>query len=67
MADIADIVRPPRRRPDTWNVAPVAPALKPPSRPVSLLDRLLHRRQPSTFHRCLAVHMHFAAPHKTLS
>ena len=67
MTDIANIARPLRRRPDTWKVAPVAPVRKAPERPASLLDRLLHRRQPSTFHRCLAVHMHFAAPHKTLS
>ena len=68
MTDIADFVRPPRRSPDAWKVAPTSQPAKPlSSPPTRLIDRLLHRRQPSTFHRCLAVHMHFAANNKTLS
>ena len=30
------------------------------------LGGLLGRRQPTTFHRCLAVHMHFATPRSAL-
>jgi hypothetical protein len=44
---------------------------RPASRPVvrrSWLDRLLwRRREPSTYHRCLAIHIHFAGPHSALS
>jgi hypothetical protein len=29
--------------------------------------RLLRRRQPTTYHRCLAIHIHFAGPHSALS
>jgi hypothetical protein len=32
----------------------------------SWLHRLFHHREPSTFQRCLAVHMHFAAPQRTM-
>ena len=32
----------------------------------SWLHRLFHHRKPSTFQRCLAVHMHFAAPQRTM-
>jgi hypothetical protein len=31
------------------------------------LARLLRRRQPTTYHRCLAIHIHFAGPHSALS
>lgn len=45
------------------------PATRPASRPVvqrSWLDRLLRRREPTTYHRCLAIHIHFAGPHSAL-
>jgi hypothetical protein len=32
----------------------------------SWLARILARRQPTTFQRCLAVHIHFAGPHSAL-
>ena len=50
------LLRPPRAR-----LAPPAP----PS--PSLLDRWLGRRKPTTFHRCLAIHIHFAGPRSALS
>ena len=31
------------------------------------LGRLLHRREPTTYHRCLAIHIHYAGPHSALS
>lgn len=31
------------------------------------LARLLRRRAPTTYHRCLAIHIHFAGPHSALS
>jgi hypothetical protein len=37
--------------------APAPRAVQPARRP---LGRLFRRQAPSTFHRCLAVHMHFA-------
>jgi hypothetical protein len=55
--------------------APVAamPRLEPrrtafrPAPRRSWLDRLLpRRRQPTTYHRCLAIHIHFAGPHSAL-
>lgn len=33
----------------------------------SWVDRLLRRRQPTAFQRCLAVHIHFAGPRGGLS
>ncbi len=34
----------------------------------SWLRRLLpRRREPTTYHRCLAIHIHFAGPHSALS
>jgi hypothetical protein len=33
----------------------------------SWFARLLRRREPSTYHRCLAIHIHFAGPHSALS
>ncbi len=33
----------------------------------SWFGRLFRHREPSTFQRCLAVHMHYAAPRNTLS
>ncbi len=32
----------------------------------SLFQRVFRRAQPTTFQRCLAVHIHFAAPHREL-
>jgi hypothetical protein len=31
------------------------------------LGRLLRRQEPTTFHRCLAIHIHYAGPHSALS
>jgi hypothetical protein len=33
----------------------------------SWLGRWLGRRQPTTFQRCLAIHIHYAGPHSALS
>jgi hypothetical protein len=35
--------------------------------PRSWLRRLLHRREPTMYQRCLAVHIHHAKPHSALS
>jgi hypothetical protein len=32
----------------------------------SWLERLLGRRQPTTYQRCLAIHIHFAGPRSAL-
>lgn len=53
-------------RPDAvWKVAPLEKAEAVEAR--GWIGRLLHRREPTTFERCLAVHMHYAAPHSRLS
>lgn len=39
---------------------------QPPRERNSWLDRWLGRRQPTTYHRCLAIHMYFAAPRSAL-
>jgi hypothetical protein len=44
-------------RPVATPTAPAPRAVQPERRP---LGRLFRRETPSTFHRCLAVHMHFA-------
>jgi hypothetical protein len=31
------------------------------------LARLLRRREPTTYHRCLAIHIHYAGPRSALS
>jgi hypothetical protein len=51
------------KQPDAWKVMPVkaAPAPRP------LLQRVFRREEPTTFHRCLAVHIHFASPRGGLS
>ncbi|MDB5409631.1 MAG: hypothetical protein JWL84_4543 [Rhodospirillales bacterium] len=33
----------------------------------SWIDRLLRRREPTVYHRCLAVHIHHAGPRSALS
>jgi hypothetical protein len=33
----------------------------------SWLGRWLGRREPTTYQRCLAIHIHFAGPHSALS
>ena len=46
----------------TWTVAPQkAPAKRP------LLRRILRQNEPTTYQRCLAVHLHFASPRGGLS
>ena len=50
------LLRPPRPR-----LAPLAPLR------TSRLDRWLGRQRPTTFHRCLAIHIHFAGPRSALS
>ena len=44
-------------RPAATSTAPAPRAVQPARRP---LGRLFRREVPSTFHRCLAVHMHYA-------
>ena len=44
------------------------PVTVPPVRPrSSWLGRWLGRREPTTYQRCLAIHIHFAGPHSALS
>jgi hypothetical protein len=43
------------------------PATLPRREPGSLLGRWLGRGQPTTYQRCLAVHIHYAAPRSALS
>jgi hypothetical protein len=33
----------------------------------SVVAALFQKREPTAFQRCLAVHMHFASPHRALS
>jgi hypothetical protein len=51
------------RAPAAWRVAP----LQPMARPRRTLSRLLRREEPSSFHRCLAVHLYFASARGGLS
>jgi hypothetical protein len=46
-----------------WQVRRVASA----QAPRTLVQRLLRREEPSTFQRCLAVHLHFSSPRGGLS
>jgi hypothetical protein len=46
---------------------PPARAQAETTTPRSWLDRLLRRREPTVYHRCLAVHIHHAGPHSALS
>ena len=46
-----------------WRVAPIEAT----ARSRGPLARLLRREQPSTFHRCLAVHLYFASARGGLS
>ena len=39
---------------------------QPPRERGSWLGRWFGRRQPTTYHRCLAIHMYFAAPRSAL-
>jgi hypothetical protein len=47
---------------EAWRVAAVKPPAKQP-----LLRRLLGRKEPTTYQRCLAVHLLFAGPRSGLS
>jgi len=47
----------------SWTTAPV----KKPTAKRPLLQRLLGRPEPTTYHRCLAVHLHYASPRSGLS
>jgi hypothetical protein len=53
-----------------WRAAPVTP-VAPPPRPFRRLGlrfgQVFRRDAPSTFQRCLAIHIHFAAPRGGLS
>lgn len=48
---------------ETWKVRKAAPE---PARTSGWLDILRRRPPPSTYQRCLAVHIHFASPRSTL-
>ncbi len=57
-APVVSLPRPEQRRSPSTS----APAGR------SWLQRLLpRRREPTTYHRCLAIHIHFAGPHSALS
>jgi hypothetical protein len=47
--------------------APAWAGQKPQKRAPGLLDRVLRRREPNTYQRCLAVHMYFAGKPSALS
>ena len=49
-----------------WKVGPVATP-GTPERRRNWFGRILHRRDTTTYQRCLAVHIHFAGPHSALS
>lgn len=46
---------------------PPRPAIARAEARSTWLARLLRRREPTTYHRCLAIHIHFAGPHSALS
>ncbi|HZS83593.1 MAG TPA: hypothetical protein VFA50_12020 [Stellaceae bacterium] len=48
---------------ETWRVN----AMKRPAPARPLLRRLFARPAPTTYQRCLAVHLYFAEPHRGLS
>jgi hypothetical protein len=54
--------KPAERKAESWQVRK-QPA--PPPQP--LLRRLFSRPEPTTYQRCLAVHLHFASPRGGLS
>jgi hypothetical protein len=53
-------------RAEAWKLTPAQPAKKVAAPKRSWLD-LFRRREPSTYQRCLAVHIHFAGPRSHLS
>jgi hypothetical protein len=55
-----EVPQPPRPLLRQPRLAPLAP----PS--ASRLDRWLGRHKPTTFHRCLAIHIHLAGPRSAL-
>lgn len=59
VAPVVSLPRPAQRRPASASAA---------AAPRSWLGRLLpRRREPTTYQRCLAIHIHFAGPHSALS
>jgi hypothetical protein len=43
------------------------PIPTPVPKPLPWLRRLFTRREPTAYQRCLAIHIHYASPHRTLS
>jgi hypothetical protein len=51
----------------TWKVAPIpSPIIEPRAKSI-WRKRKVDRREPTTFQRCLAVHIHYAGPRGGLS
>ncbi len=44
-----------------------AGSCKTQAAPASWISRLFGPRAPTTYHRCLAIHMYYAGPHSSLS
>ena len=65
MSTLTETLRPAKEATETktWRVTPVKKM--PASRP--LLSRVFGRREPTTYQRCLAVHVFFAGPRGGLS
>jgi hypothetical protein len=61
---------PPPPRPRTVEQRPARatkPVAMPVPKPLPWLRRLFVRREPTAYHRCLAIHIHYASQHRTLS
>jgi hypothetical protein len=60
---LAKVIAPTMPLVPTWQISPTAPVPRQTSSRVAAR----HRGEPTTFQRCLAVHLHFAAPRGGLS
>jgi hypothetical protein len=60
---LAKVIAPPTPPASAWRISPAAPVPRRSSSRVAAR----HRGEPTPFQRCLAVHLHFAAPRGGLS
>jgi hypothetical protein len=65
MTQAITLTRPDRAKTATDSAWKVAPKKEPAKQP--FLRRILGPKEPTTYQRCLAVHLHFAAPRSVLS
>jgi hypothetical protein len=49
-----------------WRVQPVQQQKQAAPAPVRSITRFFRRQEPTTFQRCLAIHLHYAAPRSGL-